>query len=66
MIVTPSRRQPLGASSTSIKSYDPIYGPQATGIPGVIRLIYVPDPRSIELAGLPEKSATYTTTLIDR
>jgi hypothetical protein len=61
-IVTPYGGNPWGKLTTD--STDPIYGPQATGIPGVVRLIYVPDPRPIELNGL-EKSATYTTTLFD-
>jgi hypothetical protein len=61
-IVIPYGGNPWGKLDAT--SNDPIYGPQATGIPGVVRLIYVPDPRTIELSGL-EKSATYTASLFD-
>lgn len=41
-----------------------MHGPQSTGIPGVVRITYVPDPMAIEVHDL-DKAATYVATCFD-
>ncbi|MCA1595218.1 MAG: glycoside hydrolase family 140 protein, partial [Chloroflexi bacterium] len=36
---------------------DDIYGPQSAGIPGMVRMIYVPESRSVQALGLNAKAA---------
>ncbi|HVM46475.1 MAG TPA: DUF4038 domain-containing protein [Candidatus Acidoferrum sp.] len=43
---------------------EPAYGPQATGIPGVVRVIYVPESKPIVVRTL-EQSAGYALTCFD-
>lgn len=43
---------------------DKFLGPQSSGIPGVARVIYVPDARAIEAKQL-DKNATYSASLFD-
>jgi hypothetical protein len=43
---------------------DETYGPQATGIPGVVRVIYVPQSEAVEVRHLVAQAA-YTATCFD-
>jgi hypothetical protein len=43
---------------------DDVYGPQSAGIPGVVRIIYVPEGEAIVVRNL-EKQATYAATYFD-